>query len=140
MLHIPPLPVGLDAADGAQLLSSKVETYTGVALDLSLGAAPRPGGVPGDRVAVEGVDPGALLACLVVLLAPGIVVYFVAALLDGAVLVTEVGALAERTMRRDYCGIAHGGQCQGENGDRSEGLHFDQELVGEKEEDSNAGC
>lgn len=62
MLHIPPLPARLDAADGTQLLGSELETDTGIALDLGFGAAPRPGGVPGDRVAVQGVDAGALFA------------------------------------------------------------------------------
>jgi hypothetical protein len=41
MLHIPPLPAGLDAADGAQLLGSEIETDTRVALDLGRGAAPQ---------------------------------------------------------------------------------------------------
>lgn len=77
---------------------------------------------------------------MVVLLAPGIVIDCVDALLDSAVLVTEVGALGEGFGGRGACGIAHSGQRQGENGDRGEVLHFDQELVGEKKENCSAGC
>jgi hypothetical protein len=67
---------------------------------------------------------------LVVLLAPDIVLHFVAALLDSTVLVTEAGALGEGLGGRGACGIAYGGQRQGENGYRSEALYFYQELIG----------
>lgn len=78
--------------------------------------------MPGDVIAVEGVDTGALLAGGVVALTPEVVVDDVAAGGDGAPLVAEVGT-AGQSLGGEGSGTAGGGQRQRKERERSEGLH-----------------
>ena len=120
--HSPPLESRLDTANGAQLLSSKLQRHVGETLNLVRSTRPRPRTVPGDRASAERVNASTLLAGGIVALTPEVVVDDVATGRDRAPLVAEVCATS-KSLGRDGGGAADGGQRQRKERERSEGLH-----------------
>lgn len=119
--NLPPLPGRLDAADSTQLLSSKLQSCVGEALDVRAGACPGPGGGPGQSGSAERVHGCALLAAGGVAFAPEIIVDDVAAGGDGTPLVTGLGRALGNGLCRDGSGQA--GTCQGQEGQGRKELH-----------------